>query len=89
MTPEQIVNQIMVGLMAKEHSLHTLAERTGMSTATLWRIIHGRNKCGGSLKTTCLLARYLGYELQLVKKPPSPASRGVSPCGNDSNHVSN
>ena len=93
MTPDENMTQIMqqfsAELLAREKTVSWLGRQMDISDQALGRIIYGGNKTGCSLSNAAIVANFLGYELQLVKQPPSPASRGVSPHENDSNHVSN
>ena len=93
MTPQEnvdlLTSQIVDGLHAIGVPLPEIAYHCEMSPKSLKTFCERMLKTGGSINNFAALADYLGYELQLVKQPPSPASRGVSPCENDSNHVSN
>lgn len=92
MTPKQEMDQIMQeisdGLLSISENVSHLSRETGIPQLALNRVIYRLNKNGCSLYVAIKVLRYLRWKLQLVKQPPSPTSRGVSPHENDSNHVS-
>ena len=81
-----ISRQLIDGILASGADHCEVANHCEMSPRSLRNFMHRLLVNGGSLINIASMARYLGYELQLVKQPPSPTSRGVSPHENDSNH---
>ena len=92
MTPKQEMDQIMQeisdGLLSVSENVSYLSRETGVPQLALNRVIYRLNKSGCSLYVLVKLCRFLKWKIRF-EQPPSPASRGVSPHENDSNHVSN
>ena len=83
-----ISSQLIDGIVASGADHTEIANYCDMSPKSLRTFMRRMLKHGGSINSVAAMASFLGYELQLVKKPSSPTSRGVSPCENDSNKVS-
>lgn len=65
---EQILKQLISELHATGDDHCEIAKHCGMSPRAFSNFINGRLKNGGSIKNFTSAAKYVGYELKLVKR---------------------